>query len=49
VNIIVLHYRNNFVFNECSIRVVEVTALLEYRNLEYLSMAITLGVAITVQ
>jgi len=46
---IILHCRNNFVFGECSIRVIEVTALLEYRDLEHLSMAIILGVAITVQ
>jgi len=51
VDIIILHCRNNnyFVFGECSIRVIEVTALLEYRDLEQLSMAIILGVAITVQ
>jgi len=48
-NIIILHCRNNFVFGECSIRVIKVTALLEYRDLKHLSMAIILGVAITVQ
>jgi len=37
------------VFGECSIRVIEVTALLEYHGLEHLSMAIILGVAITIQ
>jgi len=35
-----------YVFGECSIRVIEVTALLEYRDLEHPSMAITL---VTVQ
>jgi len=49
MGIIILHCRNNFGFGECSIRVIEMTALLEYRNLEHLSMAIILGVAITVQ
>jgi len=46
---VILHCRNNFVFGESSIRAIEVTALLEYRDLEHLSMTIILGVATTVK
>jgi len=44
----IFHCRNKFFFfvsGECSIRVID---LLEYHDLEHLSMAIILGTAITV-